>query len=459
LTSIRRHLLLWLMGALSMGAILLALGIYGITLDEMNEVFDDELKQVALTVLTHAQGPPPTQAASARSAGDLEDFAYVTQIWTLRGELIFSSRPDAGIPFVAEEGIRTVVTRSGSWRVYTDRSAARFTQAAQPIDARHELAADIALKILIPSLVAVPLLALLLLYALRRGLLPLTQTAEDVGRRSAVSLDPIEVAALPAELKPLVVAINGLMDKLAHALAAQRRFTADAAHELRTPLTALRLQVGLLMSARDEVARTEAGEDIRKGLARATRVVEQLLQLSRLDPDALSTNHAPVRLDELAKSVVADFSVLADQWRIDLGVVVANDAGADFGVMGDAEQLRILLNNVVDNALRHTPAVGRVDVKVRPRSASQGVVVEVSDSGPGIAPEERERVFDRFYRKSVTRDEDVTMGGTGLGLAIVKAVADRHHARIELVSSQAAQGAPGLTFRLIFASAFDSTDP
>jgi len=453
LTSIRRHLFFWLMGTLSIGALLVTFASYAITLEEMNEVFDEELKQVALTALTHSQEVPgASEPAPESSSGDLEGFAFVTQVWTLSGEPLFSSRPEVGIPFVSDEGIRTVVTREGPWRVYTDRSAAHFVQAGQPIEVRHRLAAEIALKTLIPTLTGVPVLALLLLYALRRGLRPLTHTAEDLGQRSAMSLDPIDAKRLPLELQPLVGSINTLMDKLSRALASQRRFTADAAHELRTPLTALGLQVQLLMSAEDEAARAEAGADIRTGLSRANRLVEQLLQMSRLDPEAQFAPDTPVQLDELAKTVVTDFSALADMRRVDLGVVIDHAANADHVVLGDADDLRVLLNNVVDNALRHTPEGGRVDVSVRSHGAARDdVVVEVSDCGPGIAPEDQERVFDRFYRKIVARDTDAAMGGTGLGLAIVKAVADRHRARIELAEGlPGPDGNRGLTFRLIF---------
>jgi signal transduction histidine kinase len=460
-TSIRQQLLLWLTGALLLGAVLIALATYLFSLEEMNEVFDEQLRQVTLTVLAHYQGGvPATRPAAtitlARGADeDLAGLDFVTQVWTLAGERVFMSRPDLPLPISRTEGFELVSTPGGNWRVYTDRSAGYFIQAAQSVEVRERLAADVALKILIPSLAAVPPLALLLLFALRRGLRPLTQTALEVGRRSAASLTPNELAPLPQEIRPLVASINVLMQKLEHAMAGQRRFTADAAHELRTPLTALRLQLQLLATAHDEATRKEALEDSQRGLARAAHLVEQLLQLSRLDPDAAPMQRSRVDLAALAKTVVADFSARADALGIDLGADVAPASGAGAGVLGDGEQLRILLNNLVDNALRHTPGAGRVDVRVQPGPRPNETTVEVADSGSGVAPAERERIFRRFYRGSGGRaDDEGATTGAGLGLAIVAAVARRHQARVEVTSGLGgADGSEGLAVRVSFPAA------
>ena len=438
----------WLIAALSLGSIAFALTLYAVALNAMNEEFDEQLKQVALTVLTHYDrkgGRTPPQKS------DLEEVAFVTQVWSLGGELLFASVPNTGIPSARDEGFQTVKGREGMWRVYTDRSANYLTQAAQPIEARRELAADLALKMLVCGLLAVPLLGWLLGYALRRGLQPLTETSNAVEQRSAASLEPIVTQALPQELQPLVNSVNALMAKLSSALEAQREFTADAAHELRTPLTALQLQVQLLLLAPDDSTRREAALDIRRGLDRATHLVEQLLNLSRVDPDALPAPREAVDLVKLVKSAVAQFSVQADARRIDLGAEIAAAAATSCNVVGDSEQLRVLLNNVIDNALRYTPSGGMVDVRLQPGDELGNVRLEVADTGPGIAADERLRVFDRFYRAHHgSRRDDGAAGGSGLGLAIVKAIADRHGARIELMDGISVPGAssPGLTVRV-----------
>ena len=444
--SIHRQLLRWLIGALSLGAVALALALYGVALAGMNTEFDEQLMQVARTVLTHYdhQGARPPQQQS-----DLDEVEFVMQVWSLDGELLFASVPNTGIPWARDEGFQTVAGRSRTWRVYTYRSATSLTQAAQAVEERHELAADLAVKMLLPSLLAVPLLGWVLGYALRRGLQPLAETSNAVESRSAASLEPIAVQALPQELQPLITSVNALMAKLSRALAAQREFTADAAHELRTPLTALRLQVQLLLLAPDDATRREAALDIREGLDRAAHLVEQLLNLSRVDPDAIPVRHESVDLVELVKSAVSQFSAQADARRIDLGAELAQVPAASCKVVGDAEQLRVLLNNLIDNALRYTPSGGTVDVRLRPADETGSVLLEVADTGPGIAPDERPRVFDRFYRARSSQ-LDGAPGGTGLGLAIVKAVADKHGARVELADGIVAPGAamPGLTARV-----------
>jgi signal transduction histidine kinase len=452
LKSIRRHLLGWLTAALSMGAIGLTLALYVITLEEMSEVFDEELRQVAHTVIAYfdEEGPRPATPPVTEPPAEvgLRQYAFATQVWTAQGRLLFSSVPDERIPYSAVHGYADVAGRHGHWRVYTDRSTPYVIQAAQPLQARQALATDVAIKFLLASALSVPLLAGLVAVALRRGMQPIVHTSRELERRSALSLQPIATDRLPDELHPLVSAFNALMAKLSVALSAQREFTADAAHELRTPLSALRLQVQALLLADDERVRREAAADIRQGLDRATRLVEQLLNLSRVDPDAVLPAHEPVDLAALVRSAVGHFSARAEARRIDLGADIALDVQLDALVLGDAEQLRVLLNNLIDNALRYTPGEGRVDVSLR-AGVGGTLRLEVKDSGPGIAPQDRERVFDRFYRGTPPPDAP-TAPGSGLGLAIVRAIANQHGATVQLAEGMAsAPGAPGLSVSVL----------
>jgi signal transduction histidine kinase len=256
---------------------------------------------------------------------------------------------------------------------------------------------------------------------LRRGLAPLSFAASEVTARNVETLHPISLASHPPELHLLVSAINDLMARLGSALALQRNFVADAAHELRTPIAALRLQLQLLERADTELQRRSALAELGAGIARAQHLVEQLLQLSRLGPEAPALQRQPVALAQLVRTAVGHFSARAEQQRVDLGAVT----GEDVVIGGDVQQLTILLNNLIDNALRHTPAGGQVDVTACRENGKP--CLRVTDSGPGIAPSERLRVFDRFYRSA-----DGSSGGSGLGLAIVKAVAERHGAEVVL---------------------------
>ena len=212
-----------------------------------------------------------------------------------------------------------------------------------------------------------------------------------------------------------------MLERLGRSLDVQREFVADAAHELRTPLTALRLQIQLAERAATEAERAAAFERLKGGTERATRLVEQLLAMARSDPEAAERPFVDVDLTAIARDTVAEFAPIAEANGIDLGY--AGDAPVN--VHGDPESLRVMLGNLVDNAIRYTPSGGTIDVVVA--GSGESASLTVTDDGPGIPPEDRERVFDRFYRRAST---DTT--GSGLGLAIVRRIAQRHRASIEL---------------------------
>jgi two-component system OmpR family sensor kinase len=219
---------------------------------------------------------------------------------------------------------------------------------------------------------------------------------------------------------------NGLLERLEKALSAQRAFVADAAHELRTPMAALQLQAQLVERAQSDDEREAALGDLKAGIQRSGRLVQQLLTIARQEPDYGPKPFRHLILAELVKQIVTDYGGLANAKSIDLGVSEADDAAVIFG---DPDDLRTLISNLVDNALRYTPNEGKVDVSVRTDGGYP--TLEVSDTGPGIPEHELIRVFDRFYR-----GERASESGTGLGLAIVKAIADRHGAVIELCNGR-----------------------
>jgi signal transduction histidine kinase len=264
-------------------------------------------------------------------------------------------------------------------------------------------------------------LGVAIVVVVRSGLLPLRRVALEVQRRNVHSLTPIAAMRLPREVAPLVQELNRLLVRLHAAFQTQRAFIADAAHELRSPLTAVRLDLQLLDRAPDESARLEARTNLGAAVERAIRLVEQLLTLARNEPredrDELST----IDLEAAAADGIADTHTLALARRIDLGL----EADPNTVVLGDREALRTLVRNLVDNAVRYTPAGGRVQVRIK--QGAEGALLEVADSGAGIPVSDRERAFDRFYRRA-----SAPQGGSGLGLAIVKAIADRHRARVTL---------------------------
>jgi signal transduction histidine kinase len=292
--------------------------------------------------------------------------------------------------------------------------------------------------VVIPLLVLLPLLGLATAWVVRSGLLPLRRVAAEVKRRDVQSLSPLSTTQLPEEVAPLVFELNRLLLRVDEAVSAQRAFIADAAHELRSPLTAVRLQLQLLDRAPDEPARMQARTALGAAIERAIHLIEQLLTLARQEPADARGAMEPVALEAIAADAVADMHTLAITRDIDLGL----DAAGPAVVRGNREALRILVRNLVDNAVRYTPAGGRVRVRISqdPGRAPQGAWLEVIDNGPGIPASERARVFDRFYRRA-----SAAQSGCGLGLAIVKAITERHGAQITL------QQAPGGGLRVALA--------
>jgi len=437
--SIRAQLVGALAAGLAFGVVVAMIATYLRAKEEANEIFDYQLKQMAasLTGIPLAAGGPPGAAPGADEV--------VVQVWDRNGVQVYLSQPQRQLPQYAQLGFATVDTGSGAWRVFSTLAAGQVVQVAQPMSVRRELAASLALRTVLPLIAVVPFVALLVWFAIARGLAPLTRVATALGQRSSRSLEAVPETGLPAEVQPLVHALNGLLGRLQRALVAQREFIADAAHELRTPLTAVHLQLQLLERAATDEERRSAMQSLKDGLERAIHLVEQLLTLAREEPDVATRPFAPVDLALLAKSVVGEQAAIAEARGLDLGLERADPVVVD----GDAAGLRTLLSNLVDNALRYTPRGGRVDVAVESRGTDAAITVR--DSGPGIPAAERARVFDRFYRAPGGAAADVA--GSGLGLAIVHRIAERHGAEVSLGTGIAEDGREGLGVTVLFPAA------
>jgi two-component system, OmpR family, sensor kinase len=422
--SLRTSLLVWLLGGVLLVGVAGGFVVYRNALAEADGFFDYHLKETALFLRDQPVEYFPTPIPPSDIAYD-----FVVQIWTIDGRRIYIGPEQAVLPPNSTAlGYSTVNSSVGQWRVYGAVSPTKVVQVAQPMSVRRREAAQLALRTLEPFGLLVPLLGLLVWFAVGHALQPLQRLAKAVKARRVNELEPLSDARLPEEVRPLVGSLNDLLGRLTAALERERAFMADAAHELRTPLTALHLQLGALARAGTEGERTEAMGKLSEGVQRAIRLVEQMLALARQEPRAEPVR-AQIALDELAREVVAELVPLADARRIDLGM---SEAQSVF-VCGERDAVATLIRNLVDNAVRYTSAGGRVDVSVE-RSAAQALI-RVIDNGAGIAREERERVFDRFYRKPGTRSP-----GSGLGLAIVKAIATAHGATVELGEGEAGRG-------------------
>jgi len=434
--SIRARLLAWLFaGVVFIGA---AGGgvVYRNALAEADAFFDYHLRQTALIL----RDEPVEYSVAAQLPANDAAYDFVVQVWTLDGVRVYLSRPHSVLPNVTTLGFSTVTTPEGVWRVYGAQAMTKVIQVAQPMRVRKQQAVDLALKTLRPFALLLPVLGFLIWIAVGRALQPLQRLTTLVKARRVDALDPLPNERLPDEVRPLVDALNDLLVRLGVALDRERAFMADAAHELRTPLTALHLQMGTLSRAANEAERDDAMGKLSAGMQRAIRLVEQMLSLARQEPRVESIR-APVPLADIARDVVAELVPLADAKQIDLGISNSQPAV----VMGDPDALRTLTRNLVDNAVRYTPAGGRVDVSVENGGDGGQTLLKVVDNGPGIPPEERSRVLDRFYRRPGTSPP-----GSGLGMAIVKAIADTHGATLELDSGPAGTGlAVSVRFRSV----------
>jgi signal transduction histidine kinase len=430
--SLRRQLLAALLAVVLAAGLLASAATYYFARAEITRLLDEELRQVALSLREHA-----VLDLSALRSEDPQR-RVVVQIWDRYGFTFYLSNAATPLPLARATGFSTLEHEGREWRMYTLHAGAQTIQAAQPAAERSERATAAALRVLVPVLGALPLLAVLIWLVLERGFAPVARLAAAVRARHAAALEPVPAGALPEEIAPLASALNNLLARLDHAFAAQRRFAGDAAHELRTPLTALALQIQLLARARNDEERSAALARLDERVKRATRVVEQLLVLARLEPESAQKRAQRVALDALVNAVVSDAEPLAAQKNVSLALARCETVS----VTGIEDALRILCANLVDNAIRYTPAGGHIEVRVHRNQGS--AVLEVADDGPGISETERGRVFDRFYRGS-----DAPAGGSGLGLAIARQVADLHGGRIELA---AGLGGRGLCARFVLSA-------
>ena len=402
-----------------------AIATYASARGEVDRLLDEELHQIALSLRDHAQ----IDLQRLQRASDDPALRVLVQIWDPAFDRPYSSRVIDPLPRLTAEGFATVEHEGRPWRVYATRSGKQAIQVAQPTALRTELAARSAARLLLPVVIVLPFLALLGWWIVGRGLAPLAVVAQTLSQRDPTSLRPIAVDKLPIEVQPLVESLNALLQRLDESFDMQRRFAADAAHELRTPLTALTLQIQLAERAQSVDERVIAFERMEQGIKRATRLVHQLLTMARLDPEAAQKPAVPTDLGSLATSVVDELRPLAAQKSIVLNV----DARAPAWVLGQEDALRILLTNLIDNAIRYTAPSGRVDLSVQPGDVNVQLIVQ--DTGPGIPADERERVFDRFYR-----GRDAAAGGSGLGLAIVRQIATLHAGTVTLSAANPGSG-------------------
>lgn len=438
--SLRGRLLL-LLGA-SLVAVWLAVagGSYYAATREVGELFDAQLAQSARVLLALVRHELTEEETHDPGDIQLDDIApghlyesrIAFRVWDRRGQVLLQTDhalqlPDRG----AAPGFSDYRGDGDRWRIYTlhDEREQVTIEVAQGYAIRDELIGDISLHLTLPMLVLFPLLATLTWLAIRRGLAPMDRVAGEVANRSPSNLQAVATEGIPSEIHPLVEGLNRLLARLDVALNNERHFTAYAAHELRTPLAAIRAQAQVASRAEDPAQRQQALRQIIAAIDRTTHMVSQLLILARLDPESSIQNYTLIDLGELLEETANELSGAARDKAIDLQVA-SEPAGV---ILGQREALRILLRNLLQNALLYTPESGRITASVKPASGS--TVLEVGDSGPGVPEAELAKIFRRFYRGTATHAT-----GSGLGLAIVRRVAELHQGEISCHSPGAAGG-------------------
>jgi len=421
--SLRRALLLWLVPLFLVVGVGSAVFSYWGFSRMANAFMDDQMHQIGTALAaTHAlvTAPPPAPER-IHTLG-----SYVTQVFGADGRLLATSWPDLKLGLQPAAGFADVEVGKTRWRVYSTEPSAdgRRAQVVQSGSFRSRLAADRAVAAAAPVLILLPL-AILILWSLARAM---STAVQDIGRQAALqdahNIAELPLERVPQEIQPLVVSFNSLLTRLRDAFADQRRFVQDAAHELRTPITALALQMENLRGDLPSGACAQSFAQLEAGLRRAQRLVEQLLKLSRQQgPIVEEAREVDLRaqLHESISSLIA----LADQRGIDVGFVDMTEGSPAPTWRCAPGDLRSVVDNLVENALRYTPEGGVVDVRLVP--SGPGAAVEVIDTGPGIPPALLERVFDRFYRVPGGDPR-----GSGLGLAIAQAAAERCGLRIRL---------------------------
>ena len=423
MNSLRVRLLLWLLPLYLLSAAVI-LGINYLHYRDSTMAFmDGQMRRLALAYAEQLRSDPHLPTLPPLDEEHVEhDGTVAVQFWGHDGRLLLSGTwPVRGLSLQPDEGFHDLELDGHAWRVYTAPAAEPRVQVLQSGEFRRRVALHSAQEAAEPVAVLIPVTALLLWLAVWLALRPVDRLVQAIAAQDEHSLQPLSLRRVPAELKPLIASMNGLLIRLKEAFAAQQRFVQDAAHELRTPLTALKLQTENLRrtgaAAAAEMARLEAG------IERMQRLVEQLLKLARQEAAAPDMGDASADLAEVLRQSIADLVPLAETRGIDLGLTAVEPVA----VRADARDLRSVFDNLLENALRYTPAGGRVDVSLQ--RVGSGLQVEVLDTGPGIPPELLERVFDRFYRVLGSGTQ-----GSGLGLAIARSAAGRAGMHIELAN-------------------------
>ncbi|EKD75692.1 MAG: hypothetical protein ACD_44C00049G0015 [uncultured bacterium] len=455
--SIRKFLLINLLLVITLVTYVTLVGNYYVDQKEIQKHLDLLMSQYAFSLqalIAHENIPQNAKDIQkklnnipnlAKNFIDVKESNYQILIWDKKGNLLLYSAAAPKISFKnLHEGFGDVYANGQPWRMFSlfNHYSKYNIAVLEGYDIRNELAQSITRDDIYIMLITYPLCGFLIWIIIGRGLSVLNKVAKEVANRAPAHLNPVDIDYVPIEIKPLVDELNRLFMRLQFAIEREKRFSGDAAHELKTPLAALKTQTQVALRAKDPSELRYILMNVISGVDRCTHVVQQLLTLSKLSPEANAINDSiEVNLVKLTAEVVAQLAPIA--LEKDVEIVLNSEKGVVY-VLANATALNILIRNLVDNAIRYTPSGGFIKVEIE--VDQKNIILKVVDNGAGIPEELRERVFERFYRVLGN-----VSSGSGLGLAIVQQIANLHNAKIELLTPVSGQG---LEVRVYFPKIF-----
>lgn len=441
MTSIRKRLLVSILSVIVFITILLATVTYFSVREEMDELYDENMKQVALVLARTGLEDDHISQESNNDRRKLKgEEEFLIQIWQ-KGKIAYSSHPK--IKFELQEqgrkGYGRVLFSGNRWRYYQLYDGADVIQISQDLAGRHDVIVEIYRALVVPILIQMPILIVLIWLSVGYGFRPLMRVSDNIRKRTPTFLEPLSEDKTPVEVQTFVVALNDLLMRLKSALEGQRRFTSDAAHELRTPLTAIKLQLDILKRASDIQEKETAIVSLEQGINRGIHLVQQLLELARQEPENVNHPHEKIYLDQILAESVEDLRPLA----LSKFIHISTNISPDLIINGNSFQMNAMFSNLLNNAVIYGLANGHVQID----AFQQGnqIIVNIADDGIGIAMHERSRIFDRFFRVAGTN-----VMGSGLGLSIVKSIGVSHGIDISVHEGLNGRGA---SFRLSINSA------
>lgn len=449
MNSIRQRLMLSLFGLWILVWAAVALIAFDRSGHEVDELLDAQMAQTAHVLRNLSSADPSARMTMAPQTLSAVGHPYESKLTFQRwkgDQLVGSFGAAPAAPLVRNLGFSDQKLAGTSWRVFglPGTQQDELLLVAQDSSIRHELVHFLTINTLQPVLWSLPLSMILIWLAVSDGLGPLYRLARSISRRSADRLGPIDGEGVPVEIRPLTEALNGLMARLDEALATERRFAADASHELRTPFAIIRTHAQIAQRSGDPTERRQALDNLILGVDRATRLIAQFLILARLQGESRQVEPGVSSLAGAVSRAVAHQQAAAQSRSISLTTLVPEGLYSLVAVPG--EVLGTLVSNLVENGVKYTPPRGRVQMALVPERG--WLLLRVTDSGPGIPPANRERVFDRFYRQP-----GQSQAGAGLGLAIVRRICTLYGLGIEL--REGAEGV-GLAVEVRFPLSSDS---